>query len=156
MGPEARTFYEAWYMEYRMDIIKRINAKFAGYYGRKSETVLKLAIVASVAESSTLDVTKKHISQAIGWLKLIEDSMMDAFNSTGKKALSEYIRKVWEMIKTSNEVTLHMVMQRFWQDVNGRDMSTIMADLEQMGAIIKIVRGTGETVYRIKPDGPTL
>jgi hypothetical protein len=140
---EAKKFYADWYIDYRRSLATRLDPRMAGYYGRKSETILKLAMVASVAEDDSLIVRQAHIVRAMAWLQLIEASMLDAFDPGGKNEHAPIQRAVWKAIQEKGEVTHIDIIKRFWRDINGKDLTQVLTDLEAMGEIRRVIDGKG-------------
>lgn len=147
--PEAHRFYEEWYIDYKKRALKETDARFKGYYGRKPTTIIKLAMALSAAESNDLIFDQRHIEGAISLLNDLEISMLDAFGATGKNILAEPMEKIRLYIQERQSVSHKEVMRLFWRDLNGNELTSILADLGKMDLIETGSQG-GQVIYRWK------
>lgn len=146
----AHKFYEEWYINFKNKNPESIDPRFRGYFGRKPTTILKVAMVLSVAESNDMILDEQHIAGAIEALEDLESSMFDAFGSAGKNELADGLVKVRALFEAKDVVTHQEIMQSLWRDFNGAQLMQIIGDLQRMGEI-EVVRIAGNNItYRAR------
>jgi len=159
---DALRFYEEWYLHYKTRTLKEADPRFKGYYGRKSTTVKKIAMLLSVAEGNSLVGTTKNIEDAIKLLDEVEAKMLDAFGSTGENKLATGIHLVGELIKERKTVKHSFLVGLLWRRYNGAEITQIERDLMEMG-VMRMTRdgndytfhATGEALNEVvEPESP--
>ena len=157
---KARNFYTRWYGENKKAVhVDRLDPRFSGYYARKPETIIKLAMIASVSRGDSLMLEKKDFLRALAWLKTVEGSMLEAFSGAGRNESARLTRDIYDAIRASGKGLDHVkLLRRFWRDApgGGKDIGIILSDLEGMHMIVRKVRGEGPVVYAVRPGAPKL
>ena len=87
LTPDARILASAWYEE---ELGKPRDSRLEGYFGRKHDTMFKIAMLLSLAESDERWITVPHIQQALHILEANEGSLVKVMsvvtaNETGDK-----------------------------------------------------------------------
>lgn len=78
--PDARRFYINWYDQRA----RPEDEKLDGFFGRKGDHVLRLAMVLRASQGPGLDIQEKHIKSAIVALDNVETLMPEAFADVDK------------------------------------------------------------------------
>jgi len=90
---EARDYYTRWYEEYKGDFTGRMS----GYYERKPDHILKLAMIISASHADVKEITPQHIKAAIKMLEEVESLMPKAFayiGATNEARVSQHIIEI--------------------------------------------------------------
>ncbi len=90
---EAKDFYINWYENYSGDF----SGRMAGYYERKPDHILKLAMILAASFSDTRIITLAHIINAIDMLRVVEELMPKAFayiGATNEARISQHVLEV--------------------------------------------------------------
>ena len=95
--PDAVQYYEKWHDEFKGDFTGRL----AGYFERKPDHVLKLAMLLSVNYSNDMIITIAHIKEAIKMLEELEALMPKAFAYIGATNEAIIAQKITEIISTT-------------------------------------------------------
>lgn len=66
-----------------------------GYNGRRTRQMLKLCMVASIADGDTMEVTLDHYSQALNWLTEVEAYMPDIFKAISSGGDNRVMEETW-------------------------------------------------------------
>ncbi|HUR99058.1 MAG TPA: DUF3987 domain-containing protein, partial [Pyrinomonadaceae bacterium] len=144
--PDAKDWYTKYYNEQRTALMKATDLRFSGYYGRKTSTILKVAMCLSVADSDSLVIEEKHMREAQRLLDDLEVNMFDAFGASGDNASSPILRKIWTTIKRENEISHAELLRIHWRDVDHRDLIGLMETLNNMGAI-RVFKQGSKVIY---------
>lgn len=149
---EARAWYRGWYEEHMKRLVKNTDLRFSGYYSRKSDTLLKLAMVSSVARSNDLLVSMADMTRALAWINNIELNMFQAFGPAGKNELSEMTLHVLNYMAQQEEsftgvgLPHQQILRAFYRNLDHAGLSLLMSNLSQMGLVTVITR-TGQVCY---------
>lgn len=156
MTPAAELYFENWYHTLMQRIAVRGSAdKFAGYWGRRSTMVEKLALILSINESDSLVVDVHHVKQAVTYLDELSDGMFDAFKSSGSNSLAEQGYAVYDLIRARAPIDQGALLRASWGDTDLTTLAKICDELRQMGAIrMRSVGGIG--VYEAVDPARTL
>lgn len=132
---DARLWFESWYEAHVRALVAQKDLRFSGYFGRKSDTILKVAIVLSVSEGDSLELRTEHLERAAALLQQLEGSMFDAFGASGENENSKKLRVVWDYLAARGEVCHSELLKNFWRDIDHKTMITLMEDLQRMNYI---------------------
>jgi hypothetical protein len=101
LTPSARAWGHKWYEEHWKGQRESHLAsdRYGGYIARKQTHIHKIAIVLSVAESSSLQITDVHLQMAEGLLKTVEPHMIKVFESIGVVEESRHVKELIPFIR---------------------------------------------------------
>ncbi len=133
MRIEAARWYEAYQARHRSDA----DMRFSGYYGRKFDTVLKVATVLSVSESSDMVIDMKHFEHALSLLQEVESRMLHAFGSHGENPNSMLTEKVWTFICEMKKAPMAVILSSMRRDANSERICSVLGDLAVMQRVIR-------------------
>jgi hypothetical protein len=127
LTPQAIEWYDDWYYNKHIPEIRRRDlgsqeVSDTGYWGRRSEHVIRVAMIYSAAESSEHITTEagkrqywcrtKHLQRAVRHLKEVESRFDDAFGEIGTHAGQDFDVKVLEFLaRHEGKVPRYKVMQ---------------------------------------------
>jgi len=105
MTAAAKSLYRSWYIDYSAGEDPRLKE----YFARKTETVLKIAMILSMSTSNKLVIEDQHIHASFKALEYVERDMLDAFmflGSTAESQLGRVILSTLAKAKTISRPTL--------------------------------------------------
>jgi hypothetical protein len=147
---EAKAYYHDWYMQFNPDF----NSRMSGFYERKPDHILKLAMILAVAESDKLELNKDHIRLGIKLLDEVEGLMPSAFAYIGATNEARTSQHVIELIAGSPHKFIayknllkgmrHMIKNR-------REFDDMLDTLEVTGQI-KVQLSGSARYYTIDKD----
>lgn len=144
----ARKWFEDWYQAHQTSLMKaQKDARFSGYFGRKGDTILKIAMLLCVAESDDLTLYERHLSLADVMLTELEQSMFDAFGSAGKNENAEDLKQVWGMLQANGTMKHSDLLKVLWRNIDHKKLMTITEDLRRMNLITATLEGD-KLIYR--------
>jgi len=140
----ARQLFTTWYedmMKYEMP--KNAETRFCGYYGRKGDLMLKLAMIRSAATREDRVVTTSHLAWANTVLDEIEGPMKEAFQSFGTNPQGEVMYEMLNLIRSKGSAEQKYIKKAFGSKAEGSMIDSCLEDLVGMGCL-----GRNGTVYR--------
>jgi len=132
LTPEAMTLAETWY---NTEISKVHDSRLEGYYGRKHDTMFKLAMLLSMASTDDRWITPEHVKAALLLLGDNEESLahiMAAVTSTEKGDTSD---KVLTIIRKKGSMKHTELLKECWRFGNAVELSQHLQTLEEAGEI---------------------
>lgn len=145
---EAEDFYTKWYVEHQKGARKVLDIRLKGYYARKPVTVWKLAMALSAAESDNLTFEKRHLEEALEWLKELEGSMLEAFGAIGGNPLARGMKTVSQIVQNHPDgIASSEVFTGLFFDYGDSEAKAIISALRGMGVIKVINTGTKSILY---------
>lgn len=132
--PETKNFYEKWHDKYAGDFSSRM----AGYYERKPDHALKLAMILAASYSDEMTVTKGHVEESLNMLTSLEMLMPKAFAYIGATSEAITSQKIIETI--SNTPHQFMAYRKLLSSVrhmirNRKEFDEIIDTLSASGQI---------------------
>lgn len=149
----AGNMYEDWYREFYSSIRRDKIKDETGTLQRFGDSVLKVAMLLSLGESSDLFIHEKHIEEAIAKCEIFVGSIRrTTMGKGGSSSLAQ--QKVLVMNEllnsTNNEVTRKKLLQKFWMHFGNDELNQIIEGFEGAGMIETLAVG-GSIIYKI-PD----
>lgn len=135
--PEGGEYHDYWY-EHLQDIdTDNKDLRLAGYYERKAIYVQKLAMLVSLAMSSSLLIEKHHVEAAVSMLEEIEPGMYKAFSSVGKNIYSADHERIKTQILSSREKGVHYkkILAANIHAIDKEQIDKILYALKEMGEV---------------------
>lgn len=148
VSDEARETYAGWYKNYRRNT-KTTDSRFVGYFSRKPTSVLKVSMILSASEGNDLIIEASHVEKAISFIDDLETTLFEAFGRTGKNAFAKEMSEIRDLLVVRKKVSLQELLQRYYKDLSGNNIMTIMSDLDRMG-ISRMIQSGGKTFYQLK------
>lgn len=130
----ARTFVGDWYYKHWTNPDAHIaDPKFSGYRARKFAHMHKLAMVLSVAESDSLEITLPHIEFAYSALMGIEHDMLTVLNNIGKVISSKHMDIVLGTLRVRGPVQKYDLWRASLNSMSAKEFSEALDGLVQAG-----------------------
>ncbi len=136
---EAGKLYDDWYEEFYTSISASEEKDSTGTVQRFGDSVLKVAMILSLAESTALVIEPRHMIEA---LQVTEPLLGNVRRTTiGKRGKSEFADKkamlLKEIITRPNyQVTRTMVLRKYSFDLKASELDEIMTEFDSAGYII--------------------
>jgi hypothetical protein len=93
--PEARDWYDAWYSNFSNDADK----EGEGWVSRRQDHMLRVAMVLQVCKNQLLEIDVDSLKDADAALKMIEDTMPEAFAQIGIHSSSSGVDRILALFK---------------------------------------------------------
>lgn len=151
ISQETMDFYSNWYMNY---VPNESIPHLLGYYQRKPDHILKIAMLLSVNYSDSLEIEIPHIKAAISLLESLEENMPLAFQYVGTEnsALSQEILDF--LVKKGKPVQQQELVARFRSKIRTlEDLSGVLNILKNM-EVIKVLVHNGIVWYSLAKEMP--
>lgn len=127
-----RTVGQKWYSSHQKALQSNTDLRFSGYYGRKFDTVLKVAMLLSVSQSSDLVLTAAHFEESLALLQDIEKRMFNAFGAAGENPNSALMEKIWSVLVGNKYIGLSKLTALMRRDATAERVLLVLRDLEVM------------------------
>lgn len=129
---------QIWYELHQKSLKSNADLRFSGYYGRKLDTVLKVAMLLVVSESSELYMRERHFDESLALLADVEKRMFDLFGSHGTNPDSMITDRVWNVIATCRKLTMAQLASHFRRDANINRLAQIVEHLMAMRRVVRV------------------
>jgi len=134
--PEARATFSAWYIKNKNRLNANPNLPFADYFQSKSELVIKLSMLLSLAESNSLLITTPHVTESLSLLSRTEKNLSKVFRDLGDNKQANLAEKIMEMLEGGPVLEKEIYRDLF----NDGDRDTIDKTILHLIAIDNIKR----------------
>lgn len=136
-----------WYTAYDHGAPPFDDYRFAGYFERRPNHVMKLSCIMSASRTSSMVVDVVDFDRALALIEQTEKKMPQTFSGVGKYNQSEMLERVMAYIASHEETTVGELLYFFRADISKNDLDMIIISLEKMGLVDITHNGT---VMRIK------
>jgi hypothetical protein len=135
--PEAKSCFSTWYNEYNHP--ENAPKYMRGYFGRKGDTAIKLAMICSASHESSRTITDRDIMFGINMLTENEKCMEQVVALMGQSKEGSKIDKVLYLVRKSGEQGIeHSRLQRSISHyLNSDELRVAISTLVQSGLIKK-------------------
>lgn len=142
---EATSAYDSFYQELYNSVPE--DHRLEGYHWRKKIHVLKVAMLASLADSDDLLLRKRDIDTAVQFLHDLEHNMARVFSAVGKYDYATDAERVGNFIRArgSDGISQSDVYKRFYH-IGGEELQKILYLLERM-RVVKMENQVGKGIY---------
>lgn len=153
----AVKYFTDWY-KFHMNCIlpAQTDPKWAGYYGRKGDMILKLSMIRSASQRGDLIIGEQDILWAGARLEELESDMIAAFEGVGTNPMSGLTFGIRDFIKKNGGVAAKVeILRAFAQQAPGTEVSRALSDLIEMHEISVTQESrhgnAPQPVYRVRP-----
>ena len=143
---DGKNYFERWYkirQKYEL-----ADVRMAGFYSKKHDLVLKLAMILAISVSDDLFVTEEHIETAVQLLGKLELNIPFAFQGVAWGEQAKFQDRVLTKIK-EGEIQHSILLQNFKYCMTGADLKQIISSLIDMD-VITWTKKEGKTIYSYK------
>jgi hypothetical protein len=150
MTRDAEHFYREWYVTKRSEFTDS-NKFFAGYFERKPDHMLRLAMILAIADGGDFELAQGHLQKAVSILNWIERYMPDAFEEMQTQGVGEEHKRIVTYLKKHGGQARHSELLRHVSyRMNARQFNELTTTLR--GAGIIEYDAVGKTYY-LTPEG---
>jgi hypothetical protein len=111
----------------------RIDPRLEYYMQRRHVHLLKLCMIYSASTSDDLKVGVREFERARVLLEDAERKMAYTFQGFGANPLAQTQLQVMRVVAEEKQVPFKKLMNMFYEEVSGKDLSVIITTMEQMG-----------------------
>jgi hypothetical protein len=149
---EAGKLYDDWYEEFYTSIAQSEDKDPTGTVQRFGDTVLKVAMLLSLADSPSLVLQKDHIVEALS----VTESLIGNVRRTtiGKRGKSEFADKKAMILKElvihqkNHQITRTALLRKYSFDLRAIELDEIMQEFDSAGYILTKMMGN-QVVYEM-------
>lgn len=137
LTPEAKKNYTAWYNDLKNEFIAHGDERMMGYFGRKGELVLKVAMIISAATNDDKIIDEKILSATWSILRKIEDQMTLSFAGiVGDPSLRWQDKVLGQLARAPGGfLTTSELLRYNWNRFNSQTLDSIMRNLGDMNVV---------------------
>ena len=109
--------------------------KVDGYFGRKHDTLFKVATILSISESSELIVHEHHIESALKLLERNEKHLNTVMESVTSTSFGGNTDKVFQIVKKFRRLSHADLLQKCWRYATATEIAEMIKTLVESGEI---------------------
>ena len=134
------------------------DAKFNGYFQRRGNHIMKLAMIVNASRSSEMIIEEKDLAEAIKILDLTEKRMINTFSGVGKMSHADVMSKIMSEVSLAGDegITKSELLNLHLGDTDDWTIDKVFATLESMKFIkprtIEVANRDVRIYYR-EPEG---
>ena len=153
MNFEARTYFDEWYKKFRYDVDEQKLKDPTGTLNRFDDSVLKVALLISLARAPVLEITLASVKEAIEKCERLVGNVRRTTLARGRSQwVQEKALAIEELITRDNHIiTRQQLNMKYWMHANVGEWDEIMKSLEVAGAIVIEMQGN-QVCYRMPVD----
>lgn len=133
MTAEAKDFFTRWYDTIEPPGDKRLD----GYYGRKHDHALRVAMLLSASQQYDLVIDRDIISAAIIALDDLEQYMPGAFSNVGAKEIKSDVDRVIRMLQKFKRIAHSDLLKKNYRYLNADQFRVVMDTIMQAGWVMR-------------------
>lgn len=146
---DAKKFSWEWYIQ-ESDIIR--DEKVDGYFGRKHDTMFKVATILSLSESSNLIIEQRHIEKALELLERNELHLNTVMESVTSTSFGGNTDKIFQIIKKFRKISHSDLLQKCWRYATATEISEMIKTLLESGEIKEWLDNKNQKYYLRKEE----
>jgi hypothetical protein len=150
----AGKIYDDWYEEFYTSIKQAESKDETGTVQRFGDSILKIAMLLSLSDSTTLRISESNITEAIGVCQRLLGNVRRA--TIGKRGKSDTADKKGMIIKEivsreTYQISRKMLLSKHMMDINATELDLIMSEFDQSGYITVKTVGN-QIIYEMPRD----
>jgi len=148
---KAREWFEDWYTQ----VFKPETTPYAsldGYFGRKHDTLLKVAMCLSASKSSSLVVDEIELKMALRALNKNEQYLPDTLRLIQMTDVGENMEKVYRTICRKGEMEFVQLSRQVSYCMNTKMLEEILTDLTSGDRVVQYMKN-GKRWFKMKGGG---
>lgn len=147
---DAKLMYEDWYWDYNRP--EDAPHFMKGYYGRKTDFLIKTAMLLSLSGRSDLLITPPDFLMAQQILAENEDHIHDLSRVMATTQSGQLLAKIRDMLKRNGVMAHSKLMQNVSHQINGEELRVIIETLEEEGKVVTEIGKRGKKIYHYKEE----
>lgn len=109
--------------------------RMQSFYGRKPTSLLKIATLISLSDSSSMELNLTHWDLALKLLDDVETKSNPLFSGIGDNKNTQAIKKVFDLIRFKKIISSSEISNFFWKDIDSRTLDEVLNILTRMNRI---------------------
>lgn len=146
-SPEAKKVSLEWY---EIEATNIRDPKVDGYFGRKHDTMFKVATLLSIAESDTLIIEERHITKALYMLEQNEILLTPTLEAVASSIGGENTNKLLQIIKRFSPIQHSNLLQKCWRYASAEEAGGMINTLLESGEIEMSLDNRNARIYKRK------
>lgn len=151
--PGAKKNFDTWYFEFfKPENIQRINDK-TGFIMRSHDHLLKVAMLLSLSDGLSLEISEDHIEQARE-IVFTSNTTVRRFLAGGGKSTLSHINKIViaEVLKSPGYTAdKQKLLQKYYGDFDMYDLNKVIETMAEAN-IIEVIRQGSRTLYKARQE----
>ena len=148
---KARDWYTDWYTEvFKPETTP--NVSLDGYFGRKHDTLLKVAMCLSASKSSSLVVDEIELRMSLKALNTNEKYLPGTLRLIQMNEVGEEMEKVYRVVCRKEEVDFMQLSRQLSYCMNTKRLEEVLGDLIVGDRVVQYMKG-GKRWYKVKING---
>lgn len=144
---EAKEWYSDWYCDvYNPD---GKESGLEGYYGRKADTLLKLAVVFTVSRTGKIVVDEQDLVKALNAMNENEKYLPEIMRNIQSNLIGEERGKVLRVISRRSEISYGDLLRAVSYCIDSAKLNMVINGLVEEGAIEESIDGKGKRHFKV-------
>lgn len=136
--PEAMELAEKWYAQ---ESQKERDPKLEGYYGRKHDTMFKIASILCIAEGDDLWIQSRHIKKALAMMDENEVMLHMILESVTATETGSVTERILNLIRREGKINHSELLKHCWRFASALEMSEYLKTLLESKELIESFDG---------------
>jgi len=150
----AGKIYDDWYEEFHTTIKQAETKDETGTVQRFGDSVLKVAMLLSLANSKSLVIGEAHITEAIDVCEKLLGNVRKT--TLGKRGKSEFADKKGMILREllnreKHQISRTLLLKKYLMDIKATELDEIMQEFDETG-LIKTQTMGNQTVYKMPEE----
>lgn len=146
-SPDGHQWYVDWYMQLGTEKKKMEDPRLAGYWERKPDHLIRLAMILAIASEGPLVLTDEVYDQALKVLNTLETPLPEAFVGVDATPFGVNAKRILMQLESEGgQISHSTVLRKNYRRMNAKQVHEVMATLKEAG-MIEIMRAQTGIVY---------
>ena len=150
--PEAEEMFREWYATIEPTIKKVHDDRLHGYMERIHTMALKVSMILSICEVSSLIIRPGDMQQAISLLQDVLRTAPKALGTHGRSRIAFDTDRVLQQVRQLKEVTFTELHQMNWMHADNEELMRIVENCKSLGRVECSYLPQGEIIIRYKKE----
>ena len=144
---EAKAVSLEWYEREACNVH---DEKVDGYFGRKHDTMFKMATVLSLAENDELLIEARHITRALDMMEHNEQFLNTILESVTSTVVGGDTEKVLTIIRKFRQISHSDLLRKCWRYASAMELGEMMKTLTESNEIEMFLDKKNARWYKVK------
>jgi len=149
LNEDAKKWYETWYVNIFSKSMNKSESALNGYYGRKHDTLLKVAMCVAASHNDELIVNDSDLEVALKAMDENEKYLPEVLKSVMATQVGEDKGKVYRTIARREEASFTEVLRNVSYCIDAKRLTEVLQSLLAEEIIEEIIRD-GKRYFKIK------
>jgi len=149
LSKDAKEWYETWYVDVLSKMTSKGESALDGYYGRKHDTLLKVAMCIAASRSGKLVIEEEDLVTGLKAINANERYLPEVIKSVMATQTGEEKGKVFRTIARKGEVSFTDVLRNVSYCIDAKRLNEVLESL-MMEELIEEVVKNGKRWFKVK------